>query len=658
MGKVALEQKGGKQRDLSGLPSVVIKALSVLSSSLAILYVSNITQYFGLYVMRHTYLGIMLALILAVAFLRFPASRGRRHGKVPWYDYLFVAGSVAGPIYYAIVFPSEMMRLDASLLTPVEMILTLASVITILEATRRVMGLAMPLIAAFFFIHGLTCNWWPSFFHGRGYDLSRITTQAYLSHFGVFGIAFDVAATIIIIYVMFGRFLNLSGAGGFINAFAASILGGVRGGPAKIAVGASGLFGSISGLATANIATTGSFTIPMMKKMGFRPEYAAAVEAAASNGGQILPPVMGLIAFLMADWIGEPYYKICLAALIPALLYYLCIFVAVDSEAALHGLKGLPKGELPSFRSTVIGGWEFVVPPVGLVLFIGILANSPQVAGLYACILAIIVALFRNKNRRSITMRTIVGCLGDATTDTLMPACACACVGIIMGSLGLTGLGVRLSAAIVDLSGGVMILLLLLSALCSFILGMGVGMIPSYMIVAATVAPALVKLGVPEISAHLFVFYFAIVSMLTPPVAVAAFVAAGIANSDPWRTGWIATRLGMVKYVVPFVFIYSPALVFQGDIWKILVTGTFAGAGVVLLAWTFAGHTIREKLRFWERVICGAGSACFFFPVWYLNIAALLIAVPFILGDRAPWRRGVHPGSGFSVNRGSANARK
>jgi TRAP transporter 4TM/12TM fusion protein len=622
------ERKTRARREFSGFSSFFINGLGVFTTIVAILYVSNVSQYFGIYVMRHSYLGIILSLFLTQVFLLYPATKRGPYGKVPWYDYVLIAAAVSGPMYYAIVYPSEMMRMDASLLSPFEMVLTLASVITILEATRRVMGLAMPFIAALFFVHAVTCQWWPSFLHGRGYDLARVTTQAYLSHFGVFGIAFNVAATIIIVFVLFGRILNLTGAGNFINAFALSVLGRVRGGPAKVAVVGSGLFGSISGLATANIATTGSFTIPMMKKGGYRPYFAAAVEAAASNGGQILPPVMGLIAFLMADWLGEPYYRICLAAAIPAVLYYIAIFVAVDGEAVSLGLKGLPRSEVPSFSRTIADGWEYVLPPVGLVVLIGVLAHSPQIAGLYASILAVIVALFKKKDRKLIGFAPLMTSLRDGTVATLMPACACACVGIIMGSLGLTGLGVKLSAAVVDASGGILFVLLVLSAICSFILGMGVGMIPSYMMVAALVAPALVKVGVPEIAAHLFVFYFAIVSMLTPPVAVAAYLAAGIAGSDPWKTGWTAARLGIVKYIVPFLFIYSPALIGQGTSVQVFIAGTSGAFGTILLAWALSGYSIKRGLSWWEKIMCGIGAFCFFYPEWQVKAVGIFLVIP------------------------------
>lgn len=620
----------GGGRRLSGMLSSFEYVLTISMPVMAIIYILNLLRFLDIYIIRQSYLGIMLAVLLIIVFLRFPATKRSSGQKIPWYDFLLIFVAITGPVYYAIVYPFDMLRIDASILTPFEKILTLLSLITILEAARRVMGIAMPLIAALFFVHALTCNWFPSMLHGRGYDLDRVTTQVYVSSFGVFGIAFDVAATVIIMFIVFGELLNLTGAGHFINGIAMSLLGGVRGGPAKVACVASGLFGMISGLTTANIVTTGSFTIPMMKQIGYKPHFAGAVETAASNGGQIMPPVMGIIAFLMADIIGVPYYTICLAAAMPAVLYYFCLFVGIDSEAGTLGLKGMSRSQLPSFLRTALGGWEYVLPPVALILFMTEFAQSVQLAGLYAAGLVIFTALFRKSHRMLLSVTGIIATLRRATLSTLIPACACACIGIIMGSMMLTGLGTRLSSAILDVSQGSLVLILILSAICCFILGMGVGSIPTYLMVASLIAPALIKIGISPVAAHLFVFYFAITSFLTPPVAVGAYVAAGIAKSDPWKTGWTASRLAAVTFIVPFLFVYRPGLLGYGTIGEILLAFVTGMLGSLFLAWCLGGYTIRKEWGWQGRAFFGVVSAFLFFPAWWADTVGIVLAVPFL----------------------------
>jgi len=400
-----------------------------------------------------------------------------------------------------------------------------------------------------------------------------------------------------------------------------------------VACVASGLFGMVSGLTTANIVTTGSFTIPMMKKIGYKPHFAGAVEAAASNGGQIMPPVMGIIAFLMADITGIPYSKICIAAAMPAILYYFSLIVAIDSEAGALNLKGLSRSQLPSFSKTVAEGWEYVVPPVLLVMFMTTFAQSVQLAGLYAAGVVVLTALFRKSHRVKLNIRGLLDSLRSTTLNTLIPGCACACIGIIMGSMMLTGLGTRLSSAILDISMGILPIILILSAVCCFILGMGVGSIPSYLMVASLIAPALVKIGISPMAAHLFVFYFAITSFLTPPVAVGAFVAAGIAKSDPWKTGWTATRLAIVTFIVPFLFVYRPAILGYGSISEIILTFMAGLSGCIFTAWCLRGYSLNRPWGWKGRVFFGIVAACSFYPAWWADMVGFILGVPFVVRE-------------------------
>ncbi len=612
-----------RTRELTGVAARITNSVALFAALTAVVYVSGILSYSGVYVNRVTYLGIMLASFLALVFLLYPATAGSSEKRVPWYDIILLVLAIAGPLYYSVFYPLDIWRIESGLLNQYEVILTLFSILTILEATRRVIGLAMPLVASFFFLHGMFCNYFPGILHGRGYDLTRVTTQAYLSNFGVFGVAFDVAATIVIMFILFGQFLQKSGGGAFITNTSLAVLGRVRGGPAQVAVLGSSLFGMISGMSTANIATTGTFTIPLMKSIGYRSEFAGAVEAVASNGGQIMPPVMGSVAFIMAEWLGVPYISICIAALVPAIIYYVCVFTMVDAEAVSSGLKGIPKEELPSLKKVFQKGWEWILPGLLLVYMIGRLHFSPEISGFYALLLVIILSLFRKENRPT-SLESAVKPVKDGVAGSLTPAAACASSGVITGCLGLTGLGIKLSAIIVDVSGGTVIIVLLLSALACFILGMGMGAIASYIMVVTLIAPALINIGVIPLAAHLFVFFWAITSYLTPPVAVGAYVAAGIAGANPWKTGWLAVRLGILTFILPFIFVYSPVLIAQGPLPYILLSAVTAIIGSICLGWGLAGY-INLRLRLWERVLIGLGGIGLLLPGWATDVLGIIL---------------------------------
>lgn len=404
-------------------------------------------------------------------------------------------------------------------------------------------------------------------------------------------------------------------------------------GPAKAAILGSAALGTMVGATAANMATTGSITIPLMKKTGYSPEFAGGVECTASNGGQIMPPVMGAVAFLIAELLSIPYWSVCVAAFLPAAFYFLAIFVQVHYEAARLGLRGMPKEELPSFWSVVKGGWFYLIPIFVLVYMLAVLHLPVQHCGLYASVSAMLVIII-NWQRKGTTRKGIkdlvlwlMDCMEAAARALLVPAVACASAGTIIGSLDSSGLGYRLSSILVDASGGSLFLLLLLTAIASFILGMGMTSIPCYLVLVILVAPALAQLGVLPSAAHLFVFYFGLISFLTPPVAVAAYVASGISGGRPMETGFIAMRLGVVKYIIPFLFVYNPSLLLTGPVGMIIVTILTGIIAVSILSIGLEGYCLRLLGPFERALFITGGFFAILPPNRLLHLALIGILV-------------------------------
>jgi len=472
------------------------------------------------------------------------------------------------------------------------------TIVLLLEASRRVIGIAMPIIAIFFILETMFSNYIPGLFQGRGFSWASIVKQLYIWDAGIFGIPIYVASTIVIAFILFSNFLQHSGGGKFIIDAAFSLFGRFKGGPAKVAVVASALFGTISGSTSANVAGTGVFTIPLMKQVGYKPHFAGAVEAVASNGGQIMPPVMGAVAFIMCEFLQIPYISVCIAALLPAILYFLALLIMVHLEALKEGLSGIPPQMLPSFKKTIRSGWFYMIPIVVLIFFLAFFKYSPEFAVLYALGSLFLVALF--KKGSILKVPKILEWLRSSGLAMLEVGTACATAGIIIGCIGLSGLGQKLSTGLVTLSGGSLPVLLVITAIAAFILGMGMTSIPIYIMLVILVAPALIQMGVPPLAAHLFVFYWGLVSFITPPVCIAAFVASAIAESKPFQTGWQATKLGIASFIIPFFFVYSPVLLLKGPPWEIIQAVITSIFGILALSVSVAGYGLRY-LNFWER---------------------------------------------------------
>jgi TRAP transporter 4TM/12TM fusion protein len=410
----------------------------------------------------------------------------------------------------------------------------------------------------------------------------------------------------------------------------------VRGGPAKVAVAASALFGTMTGSVTANVLTTGTFTIPLMKRVGYHADFAGAVEAVSSTGSQFTPPVMGGIVFIMAQWLQLPYYYVCLTAAIPAFLYYFNEFLVLDFEAARNGIKGLPKAELPSFSKTLKEGWIFLLPLIILIILLIILEMDANLAALYSSLSIILVSWFKKASR--IDLKKLVTALSDTFKQFIIVGISCAAAGLIVGSLNITGLGVKLGSAFLDLSGGSIGILMILSAITAFIMGMGMPSLPIYVLLVVLLAPSLIASGVPPLCAHFFIVVSAILHFITPPVALACFAAAAISGGDMMKTGLQAVRIGIVGFIIPFWYVYRPAIMLQGGASEVVVTVILAMVSIVALSAGTMGYGLR-RMNVWERIVCSIAALMLIVPGGWNNILGMAIILAMVVEQYLLWRR-------------------
>ncbi len=552
--------------------------------------------------------GTHLLFALTLVFLLYPLRPGR---SAAWRtaDLLLLAlgyGFVLHIFLNYDYFINRIIYIDD--LTVWDKFYAVVAVALVLEATRRIIGLALPLTAMAFLIYAV-------FFTRIAPQV--LMEQLYLSTEGIFGSTLGVSASYVMLFVLFGAFMERSGTGQLFMDFAMSITGHTAGGPGKVSIVSSALFGTVSGSAVANVMVDGPITIPLMKRTGFRPPFAAAVEAVASTGGQLMPPVMGAAAFVMAEFLAVPYAQVALWAAIPALLYYVALFFAVHFDAKRYKLAGVPKSQLPRFFAVMgVRGHLFV--PIFVVLFGLMLGYSAPLCALTGALTCIPMALLRSTTRGGIGWRNVFDALVDGARNTLAVAMACACAGIVIGCVTITGLGITFTQFVIVLAQNSLILALVLTALAGIVLGMGMPTTPAYIVMVSLLVPAVIKMGALTPAAHMFAFYFAILSAITPPVALAVFAAAGLAKSDLWRTGWESVRIAASTYIVPFMFVYEPSIMMIGD-WFTIVTSTLSAVvGVMCLAAGLQGYLLRVA-RPWERVV--------------LVIAALLLIKPGYISD-------------------------
>ncbi|MBI4490841.1 MAG: TRAP transporter fused permease subunit [Deltaproteobacteria bacterium] len=555
----------------------------------ALLFNFEIPSHFTTPMLQEQYLGMMLVLVLGSVFLSIPASRGASRTKAPWYDLFLALVSLVVGGYLVLFYPDILNEMGE--LTPNKVLLGAAAVLVVMEACRRMTGWSLVVIAAVFILYAHYAYLFPGLLHARSISWSKLAVHLYIDPNALLGTPLAIVSTVVVAFILFGQVLFASGGGEFFTDLATSLLGRFRGGAAKISVLASALFGTISGSAVANVVVDGAITIPLMIRTGYRPHVAGAVEAVASNGGQIMPPVMGAAAFVMAEFLGMPYAQVALAALIPALLYYLALFVQIDLEAGKTGITRIPREKIPSAMGVVKNGWVFIIPMALIIYILFVLNLQASKAGFYAAAVALAVTFFRRDLR--IGFAKLVQILEDTGLAVLEVAVVCAVAGIVEGLLTLTGLAFVFTLFVEQLGTGNIWLILMLTAFVALFLGMPMPTTAVYVLVALTLAPALIKLGIPPIAAHMFVFYYAMLSLITPPIATAAFAAAAIAGTAMMRTGWACMRLGIIAYVIPFIFVMDPLLLLQGPPHLVGLALATAAVGTAAVAAAMVGYFVR-----------------------------------------------------------------
>jgi TRAP transporter 4TM/12TM fusion protein len=601
----------------------LVVALAVGTSLYHLFFISGVFQRVGLFIHLTPHFAISLGLLLVLAFLLYPAKAGKPRNHVPWYDFALAAGAVISCGYH-VLFPDLVLEHIFSLETTLlEAVLMIVLLIVLMEAVRRTIGIGMVILAATFMLYVFISDKMPGVLSARPINLSEAVTGFYLGNSGIFSIAVRVYATIIFPFVLFSSFLQVSGAGKFFVDLALSLTGSFRGGPAKVAVVASGFFGSITGSTAANVATTGAVTIPMMKQIGYKASFAGAVEAVASNGGQLMPPVMGVVAFVMAEITGVSYFSVIRAALLPALLYFIALFVAVHLEAVRADLRGLAREDKPPAKEVLKRGWYYSVPIIVLLYCLGVLMLPAEVAAIYA-IIAVFFASMLGRDSR-IGPKRLVRALDNGARTMLVIGPASGLVGVILGAMNASGIGITLAGAMTNIAAGNKAVLLMIAACLSFLMGMGMGALVIYMTLAALVAPVLIDMGVHFLAAHLFIFYWGVVSLITPPVCIGAFVAAGIAKSHPMKTGWQATRLGIATFIIPFAFVYSPVLLLEGALLPMALAIVTGVLGAVLLSIGTIGYFVRS-LNWLQRLAAIASATLLIYPERLSDAAGLVLA--------------------------------
>jgi len=605
-----------------------VKILSMGMCLYTILYFTKFLNLIGIEPNYTAHRAIFLAFLLLLIFVLFPARRGTKREKVPWYDIIFMAlalGACLYPVFFFDLYTSHGIALE---MTIVEKVFGFAVIILILEGARRVIGLPITVIGLFFAIYPLCCQYFPGVLHGRGYSLDRVTATMYLHSEGILGTAVGIAATVIIAFIILSQIFIRSGAGDAFNSIAIKLTGRTVGGAAKSSIVASGLVGMIMGSGVANVATTGPYTIPLMKRQGYRPEVAGAVECVASNGGHFMPPVMGATVFIMAEFTGIPYGQICVYAAIPAILYYVCLFFQVDLTARRDRMIPDKTISIPSTTNVLKQSLPFIPPLLVLIWLLIVLGFSIPFSVSVTILTLLLFTQFRKKTRFSGRDWVYLGV--DVGKVMCQVGIACAIANVIMASVFLTGIGQRIAVIAIQLASGNSMILLLITALGCYILGMGSGAIVLYITVALLIIPALIKIGIILIAAHLFAYMMACTAFITPPVALNCFVAAPIAGASVMRVGWESMKLGIIIYIIPFVFCYRPELLTIGSPTQVIIGILIVTAAAFVLAAALVGYLFR-RLNWMVRGILGLVATALFIPNWQFNIAGAVVGVALIL---------------------------
>ena len=570
--------------------------------------------------------GVHLGFGLALVFLLYPTCKSWSRHKLHPFDLLLAVLGAAAPAY--IIYESQNLVLRAGTVSDMDLAVGIIGIILVIEAARRVVGIPMVCVVLVFIAYAFAGPYMPGVLAHRGLTPAQLVSHLYFTTEGIFGIPLGVSSTFIFLFILFGAYLESTGLGKFFIDIANAIAGWASGGPAKVAVLSSGLMGTVSGSSVANVVGTGSLTIPMMKKLGYHKDFAGAVEAAASTGGQLMPPVMGAAAFLMAEFVGVPYIDIVKAAIIPALLYFAGVWLGVHFEAKRSNLKGIPRSELPKI-GTLLRERGHLALPLVVIVYLLVSGYTPMRAALVAIILSILCSALR-KSTRMKPIEIVEG-LEKGARNVLGVLVACAAAGIIIGVVTKTGVGLKLASGLLELSGGMLLPTMFFTMITAIILGMGVPTTANYVITSTIAAPALVQMGVPVLAAHMFVFYFGIIADVTPPVALAAYAGAGISGGNALKTGVNASKLAIAAFIIPYIFVLSPViLMVEGTPLDLISATVTALIGMVSLSSALIGF-LADKCNLLERLLLVAGGLLMIQPGIVTDVIGIVIFVAILL---------------------------
>ncbi len=615
--------KESDKREMKGFWNILINAICIVFAIFQ-LY----TAAFGI-LDAHLQRAIHLAFGFLLIFLLYPARKSWSRTSMHPLDVLFALVGAASALYIVVNYQELVFR--AGMNNETDFIVGVVGTLMVFEAARRVVGWPMITVAFVFIAYAFFGPYIPGIMAHRGVQVQELFDHLFFTTEGIFGTPMGVSSTFIYLFILFGSYLEATGLGKFFIDLANAVAGWAAGGPAKVAVLSSGLLGTVSGSSVGNVAGTGAFTIPMMKKLGYRPAFAGAVEAAASTGGQLMPPVMGAAAFLMAEFVGVPYFDVVKAAVIPALLYYIGVWLGVHYEAKKYGLKGTPREELPKFGPLFMEKGHLAIP-LAVIVYLLVSGYTPMRAALAAIALSIICACLRKSTR--IGLKEIVNGLIDGSKGVLGVLIACATAGIIIGVVTKTGVGLKVATALLDLSGGQLLPAMFFTMITSLILGMGVPTTANYVITSTIAAPALVQMDVPVLAAHMFAFYFGIVADVTPPVALAAYAGAGIAGANPMRCGVIAAKLAIAAFIVPYIFVLAPELLMIN---ATTLTIAYSALTAIIGMWGVSMAMIgfcQNALNSLQRVLFMAGGICMIIPGHITDIIGVVFLIAAFMWQR------------------------
>lgn len=600
---LAKVDKESGYRKLKGFFHIIVAAIAI-SFSVFQLWTAS----FGL-LPAQMQRSVHLSFVLLLVYLLYPFFKASRQTTIPWHDIVLAVIASFSALYIAINYEGLVDRAGA--FNRMDIFVAAVGIIMVLEACRRVVGLPIVIIASTFIAYAFIGPYMPGFLNHRGYSFRRVVGHLFYTTEGIIGVPLGVSATFIFLFILFGAFLDKTGISRFFIDLANAIAGFAAGGPAKVAIITSAMLGTISGSSVSNTVGSGSFTIPMMKKLGYKPEFSAAVEASASTGGQLMPPIMGAAAFLMSETLGIPYIEVAKAAIIPAILYFTGIFIMVHLEAKKLGLGGMSREEIPKIFLVLKERGHLLIPLFVIVYFL-VQGATPVRAALNGIITSILASMIRKSTRMD--FKSFVNALETAGRNILGVAAACATAGIIIGIVTLTGLGLKMASGLVALAGGNMLFTLFFTMISSIILGMGIPTTANYLITSTITAPAVMQLGVPALAAHMFTFYFGIIADITPPVALAAYAGSAIAKSNPFKTGVQATKLAIAAFIIPYIFAFSPSLLMINttplQIVQIVITSL---VGMISLGAAMEGFflTLTDRI---DRMLFFVGGLLLIFP--------------------------------------------